>query len=86
MITLDAEVLILIKCVLRQTLAGKGYYHFVDVAEKSGIHRTTASTLMKTDYFDVDARISISTIDKLCRAFHIQVSDIIVYEPNDVIE
>lgn len=73
----------MIKCTLRQSLAARGYYHFVDVAEKSGIHRTTVSTLMKTDYFSDDARISVSTLDRLCRAFDLQVCDIIEYVPDE---
>lgn len=68
-----------IHCNLSE-LMGKFRYTIQEVHEKTGLSRTTISTL----YNDKVKRIDYETIEKLCRLFGCVVGDLIVFRPERV--
>lgn len=58
-------------CVL-STLMGKERYNIQDVHEKTGLSRTTIAQL----YHDKATRVDYDTIEKLCRLFDCDISDL----------
>lgn len=73
----------MIKNIFPETLSKLRHKHnAVALAEKAGLHRHTLSKFIDEDVFNDNSRVSFGTINKLCQAFDIQVSDILVYVPD----
>ena len=70
-----------IHCKL-STLMGINRYNIQDVYEKTGISRSSISSL----YHDKAKRIDYDTLNKLCKLFKCQSSDIIEFLNDDEIE
>ncbi len=63
------------KCRL-STLMGMRRYSIQDVHNKTGLARSTVTQL----YHDKATRIDFDTIEKLCRLFECEVSDLFLLE------
>jgi putative transcriptional regulator len=60
-----------IKCHLAR-LMGERKMKIVDVAEATGLHRNTVTLLYK----ETAQRIELDAMEKLCRLFNCQISDL----------
>lgn len=60
------------------TMAKLGYRTYKDIARKSGLTETTISKLMNSSMCD-EERIYFGTINAICKAFSIQITDIMEY-------
>ncbi len=63
------------KCNL-STLMGKSRYSIQDVHVKTGLARSTVTQL----YHDKATRIDFDTIEKLCKLFDCEISDLFILE------
>lgn len=63
-----------VSCKL-STLMGMKRYTMQDVFQKTGLAKTTVSNL----YHDKAVRINYETIDKLCKLFDCELTDLIEY-------
>ena len=61
----------MIKCHLSR-LMGEKKWKVVDVVERTGLHRNTITLLYK----ETAQRVDFSTMEKLCRLFECQISDL----------
>ena len=61
----------MIKCHLSR-LMGENKMKVVDVVDKTGLHRNTITLLYK----ETAQRVDFSTMEKLCRLFKCQISDL----------
>lgn len=61
----------MIKCHLAR-LMGERKMKIVDVAEATGLHRNTVTLLYK----ETAQRIELDAMEKLCRLFNCQISDL----------
>lgn len=64
----------MIKCHLSR-LMGERKMKIVDVARETGLHRNTITLL----YNETATRIDLDSIDRLCKLFNCQVSDLFEY-------
>lgn len=58
-------------CLL-STLMGRERYNIQDVHERTGLSRTTIAQL----YHDKATRVDYETVEKLCRLFNCEISDL----------
>lgn len=68
----------MIKCHLSR-LMGERKMKIVDVARETGLHRNTVTLL----YNETATRIDLESIDRLCRLFGCQVSDLFEYRDDE---
>ncbi len=66
----------MIKCHLSR-LMGEHKMKIADVARETGLHRNTVTLLYK----ETATRVELDAIEKLCRLFNCQVSDLFEYIP-----
>ncbi|MBE7563995.1 helix-turn-helix transcriptional regulator [Acidithiobacillus thiooxidans] len=64
----------MIKCHLSR-LMGEHKLRIADVAERSGLNRSTVSLLYK----ETAVRVDMDTMDKLCKLFQCGVGDVFEY-------
>jgi putative transcriptional regulator len=69
---------------LNELLADKSFkegrrIEWQEVAEQSGIHRTTLSRMLNVRGYNA----SMSNVDSLCRYFGCQVGDLAIYVPDE---
>lgn len=62
-----------------RVLMAKNKMNIKDVAEKTGLSRTTISKL----YNEQSTTIAFETIYKLCKLFDVDVNDLIYFDDND---
>ncbi|GIN08704.1 hypothetical protein J1TS1_28490 [Shouchella clausii] len=62
-----------------RVLMAKNKMNIKDVAEKTGLSRTTISKL----YNEQSTTIAFETIYKLCKLFDVDVNDLIYFDVND---
>lgn len=67
----------MIKCHLSR-LMGEHKMKIADVARETGLHRNTVTLLYK----ETATRVELDAIEKLCRLFNCQVSDLFEYIPD----
>jgi putative transcriptional regulator len=67
----------MIKCHLSR-LMGEHKLRIADVARETGLHRNMVTLL----YEETATRIDIDAIDRLCRFFKVQVSELFEYVPD----
>lgn len=67
----------MIKCHLSR-LMGVHKMKIADVARETGLHRNTVTLLYK----ETATRVELDAIEKLCRLFNCQVSDLFEYMPD----
>ena len=60
-------------------LMGENRYTIVEVAKKTGMSASTISNI----YNEKIKRLDFDTLEKLCKLFNCQVSDLIEYIPED---
>lgn len=60
-------------------LMGEKKFKIVDVERLTGLHRNTVTLLYK----ETANRVDIDTIDKLCKLFNCNVSDLFEYLPDN---
>ena len=68
----------MIRCHL-STLMGTRKLKVSDVARKTGLNRSTISSLYK----ETASRVDLQAIEKLCELFQCEVSDLLEYVPGD---
>ena len=64
----------MIKCHL-STLMGTHKMKISDVARETGLNRSTITALYKEEA----SRVDMDTLDKLCKLFNCQISDLLEY-------
>lgn len=74
----------MIRFRLNELLTAKAFHEgrrieWQEVAEKSGIHRTTLSRMLNVRGYNA----SMSNVDSLCRYFGCQVGDLAEYVPDE---
>ena len=67
----------MIRCYLSR-LMGEHKMKIVDVARATGLHRNTVTLL----YQEKATRVDVDAIDRLCRLFKCQVSDLFEFIPD----
>lgn len=67
----------MIRCNL-STLMGRDKLRIVDVSRQTGLNRSTVSAL----YNETATRVELPAIDRLCRLFGCQVSDLLEFVPD----
>lgn len=77
----------MIRFKLNELLSAKAFregrrIEWQEVAERSGIHRTTISRMLNTRGYNA----SMSNLDALCRYFECQVGDLAEYVPDAELE
>ena len=68
----------MIRCHLSR-LMGEKKMKVIDVARETGLHRNTITLLYK----ETATRVDFETINKLCKLFECQVSDLFEYQPDE---
>ena len=64
----------MIRCYL-SNLMGQHKMKVIDVSRETGLNRSTVSALYK----ETAVRVDLDTVEKLCKLFDCQVSDLIEY-------
>lgn len=69
----------MIKCHLAR-LMGEHKLKIVDVARETGLHRNTVTLLYK----ETAKKVDLEAMDRLCKLFDCQVSDLFEYTPDHI--